>query len=413
MRIMAASLGYPMLEHQACRRGSSDARKPRTAILGTRVAVLDRVDDAERWTWKLGRIAGIVIRVHATFVLLLAWIAASHLLAGHGAATTARGLVLVVGVFAIIVLHELGHALVARRFGCATLDITLYPIGGAAHLERMPERPAQELLVAAAGPAVNVVFAITIYAGLRLVGADTGDPMRLGGSLAVQLLWINVSLALFNLLPAFPMDGGRILRALLALVLPRSRATTMAVYVARTLAVGLGLLGLVFNALLLLIAVFVWIAAGHERAADRLARSVRGLLVGDAMIWEFETLAPETSLRSAAEQLAGGFQDDFAVVEDGRVLGLVTRADLVRGLANHRADAVVADIMRRRFPIAGADEPLQAVLERLPHDGSSLLVLHDDEPIGMLDRECVGDAIALEAAREPAVARRPVECAAA
>jgi Zn-dependent protease len=137
-----------------------------------------------RWSWRLGSLAGVSIYIHATFVLLLAWIAMSHISAGHGLVMAGQGLLLIGSVFSVVVLHELGHALVARRFGIATRDITLYPIGGVARLERMPERPGQELLVAIAGPAVNAVLALVLYLGLRVAGVDGRDPLTVGGSLA-------------------------------------------------------------------------------------------------------------------------------------------------------------------------------------------------------------------------------------
>ena len=172
-----------------------------------------------RWSWKLGAIAGIGIYVHATFLLLLAWVALIHYQQGRSLAAAASGLVFILTLFAIVVLHELGHALTARRFGIGTRDITLLPIGGVARLERMPEEPGQELLVALAGPAVNVALAAVLFVILVSVGGSPVLPSMtvLGGSWLARLMWVNVVLAVFNLLPAFPMDGGRVLRALLAL----------------------------------------------------------------------------------------------------------------------------------------------------------------------------------------------------
>jgi Zn-dependent protease/CBS domain-containing protein len=349
-----------------------------------------------RWAWRLGGIAGISIYVHATFVLLLAWIAMVHLGAGHDVARMTQGLLLVACVFTVVVLHELGHALVARRFGIATRDITLYPIGGIARLERMPERPAQELLVALAGPAVNGVLAVAIYLGLRWGGVGAGDdPLTIGASFLVQLMWINLSLGIFNLVPAFPMDGGRILRAVLAFWMERPRATAVAAYVGRGIAVVMGIVGLVWNPMLAVIAVFVWMAAGQQATMEELKARLHGASVEDAMVGAVQALPPETSLSYAASRLAAGFQHDFPVIDDGRVVGVLTRDDVLRGLATRRPDTAVAELMHRSFPTAGPSERLDAVLDRLPPDGGPVIVVRDDALVGLLDPEHVGAVVAM------------------
>jgi Zn-dependent protease/CBS domain-containing protein len=351
-----------------------------------------------RWSWRIGRIAGIAIYIHATFVILLAWIAVSHLAAGYDLAMTGQGVLLVVCVFATVVVHELSHALVARRFGIATRDITLYPIGGIARLERMPEKPGQELLVAIAGPLTNGVLALAIFIGLRVAGEGAGgDPLTVGGSFALQLMWINVSLGVFNLVPAFPMDGGRVLRAALAFRMDRARATAVAARIGRGIAVVFGIVGLLWSPMLVLIAVFVWMTAGQEAAMEQLRSSLRGVSVGDAMVAEFRTLSPETPLDTAAKLLATGFQHDFPVVEDGRIIGVLTRPDILRGLATSPRDATVARVMHRAFPIAGSHEQLDSVLGRMPPDGSSVIVLHDENVVGILDPTHVGDVLAARA----------------
>jgi Zn-dependent protease len=361
----------------------------------------DADEPARRWSWRVGRLAGISIYVHATFLLLLAWVAFAHVAAGHELAMAVRGLVLISSAFAAVVLHELGHALVARRFGIATRDITLYPIGGMARLDQMPERPHQELLVAIAGPAVNGILALLLDAGLRLAGATPGgDPLTLGGSLAVQLLWINISLGLFNLLPAFPMDGGRILRAGLAFGMDRARATALAARVGRGIAAVLGVVGFLWSPMLAVIALFVWIAAGQEVAVEQAKTKLRGMAVADAMVVDFQTLPPDTSLDTAAAWLATSFQHDFPVVEAGRVIGVLAREDVLRGLAMRRPERQIRELMHVRFPTAGADEELQQVLDRLPGDGGSVVVFDDARLVGLLDPAHVGDLLAVRAASD-------------
>jgi Zn-dependent protease len=216
-------------------------------------------------SWRLGKIAGIDVFVHATFFILLAWVALSAYLPRGSAAAAASGVASILTVFGVVVLHELGHDLVARRFGIATREITLLPIGGISRLERMPEDPRQELQVALAGPAVNVGLAAAAYAALLVLGSGAIDHMSvMEGSFLARLFSINLSLALFNLLPAFPMDGGRIFRALLALRMDRVRATEVAARTGQAMALLFGVAGLFFNPLLVLIALFVWTGAAQE-----------------------------------------------------------------------------------------------------------------------------------------------------
>jgi Zn-dependent protease len=239
---------------------ASVAAKPATASIRSARQLGHR-----GWSWPIGRLAGIELRVHATLLLLLGWVGAQPLWRGQAARALAE-VGFVVALFASIVAHELGHALVARRFGIATPDITLLPIGGVARLEHLPERPQGELAVAAAGPIVSAL----LFIGLALLGAATAgrafsDPSAPGMAPVVsRLAAANLMLALFNLIPAYPMDGGRVLRALLALRLPRPEATRIAVGIGQGLAAVVGLVGLFVSPMLLLVAAFVWVAATAE-----------------------------------------------------------------------------------------------------------------------------------------------------
>jgi len=221
------------------------------------------------WVMPLGRIAGIAVNVHATFLLLLAWIAAISYGPRASWRDAASGVLYIVVVFATVVLHELGHALMARRYGIHTQDITLLPIGGVARLERMPEDPRAELSIALAGPAVNVALAAVCYVALILTGTELGSTGFApgGGNWWSALLFLNVGLALFNMLPAFPMDGGRVLRAMLAIRLGRARATRIAARVGRGFAIAFAIYAVVRGQpLLLLIALFIWVGAAGEAA---------------------------------------------------------------------------------------------------------------------------------------------------
>ena len=286
------------------------------------------------WSFRIARIAGIDVRIHFTFLLLLLFFGWMYARQG-GAAAAVQGLVLILVLFLCVLLHEFGHALAAARYGIKTPDITLLPIGGVARLQRMPDRPLEELVVAIAGPAVNVVIALGIWLGLgaraQLIGDLPIDNPQVG--LLHQIMRVNVWLVLFNLIPAFPMDGGRVLRAVLATRMNYARATNIAASVGQFLAFIFGFVGLLYNPLLILIALFVYMGAGQEAAATQMRELARHSAVGDAMISEFRTLAATATLGDAADALLATSQREFPITDDaGAVVGLLTRDDLIAGL---------------------------------------------------------------------------------
>jgi Zn-dependent protease/CBS domain-containing protein len=353
------------------------------------------------WSWKIGRIAGIPVYVHWTFLILIVWVAVGHWSEGHDLARTAEGVGFVLALFGCVVLHEMGHALMARRFGVPTADITLLPIGGVARLQRIPERPGQELLVALAGPAVN----LAIVAGLLLAGVslpvapqDPGHLVR--EPILPKLLEVNAFLALFNLLPAFPMDGGRVLRALLAMRLDYARATRTAASVGQVMAIGFGLLGLqVGNPMLLLIALFVWIGAEAEAAQVEERSALRGVPVRQAMLTDFQTLRPDDTLGRAADLLLAGSQHDFPVMDDGRAAGVLTRSDLLGGLARGGREAHVADFARAQIGTVEAGSSLSEAVARLRQDeGPCLQVVEHGRTIGLLTLENIGEYLMIRTA---------------
>jgi Zn-dependent protease/CBS domain-containing protein len=349
------------------------------------------------WSWKLGRVAGIDVYMHGTFLILLAWVGVSHYLQRHRLADAGAGIVFILALFAIIVLHELGHALTARHYGIRTRDITLLPIGGMARLERIPDDPKQELLVALAGPAVNVALAAL------LIGVVTPtawhDVQWVGGDFLSKLVWVNVSLAVFNLIPAFPMDGGRALRALLAMRMDYVRATQIAAHIGQGLALVFGLVGLFSNPFLVFIALFVWMGATSEASAALTRSVLGGIPVSRAMITRFETLGPTETLERALAHVLAGFQHDFPVVEAGRVVGVLTRADLVKGLTQTGADTPVAAAMTSHFDCAEPSEMLEGAVQRLQASSCPALpVLRDHELVGVLTMENVGEFLMVHSA---------------
>jgi len=354
-----------------------------------------------KWSWKIGEIAGIGIYVHATFLILLGWVAVSYYLAGQSIAMMINAVVFLLALFGIVVLHELGHALTAKRFGIPTRDITLLPIGGVARLERMPDDPKQELLVALAGPAVNVVLAAVLFLVLWSTSGLTPltDFSLVGGNFWVKLLWINVSLAVFNLLPAFPMDGGRVLRALLAMRMDYVRATQIAANVGQGMAFLFGFIGLFYNPFLVFIALFVWLGATQEASMVQMKSALGGIPVQRAMIKDFRTLAPSDTLQRAVEHILNGFQQDFPVVEQGRVVGVLTRNDLLKALSQRGSNARVEEAMQRQFETADPNEMLEPVFARLNASRChSLPLVRNGQLAGLVTMENVGEFLMVQAA---------------
>jgi stage IV sporulation protein FB len=306
-----------------------------------------------RWSFQIAKVFGIDVRVHVTFLLLLAWIGLGYYKTG-GLPAAVDGVVFICLVFLCVLLHEFGHALAAARYGIRTPDITLLPIGGVARLERMPENPLQELVVAAAGPLVNVVIAAVLLLGFGFIGSfpNPATIEQAGASLPQKLLIVNLWLVAFNLLPAFPMDGGRILRALLALRLPYARATQIAANVGQVMAFGFGFWGLTGGGpMLVLIAVFVFFGAQSEAAHAEMKSASSGLRVHAGMVTEFQTLPMHADLNAAVEALLHTSQHDFPVVgPSGEVRGLLMRDDLLGALRRSGAETPVAEVMRIDVP---------------------------------------------------------------
>lgn len=356
-----------------------------------------------RWSWRIGRIAGIDLRVHATFLLLLAWAALAGYQDSHTAAGAIGGMVFILALFVSVVLHELGHALTAKRFGVPTRDITLLPIGGVARLERIPREPRQELRVALAGPAVTLAIILVLYGALSLFGspplASTQESVTGRGNLLSQLMWANVALLVFNLLPAFPMDGGRVLRAILALRIPYARATAVAARVGQAFALLFGLVGILYSPWLVIIALFVWLGAAAEAAEAQQRSSLEGVPVERVMIRDVRTLTPRDPLQAALQQVLTGFQQDFPVIEEGRVVGMLTRARLLETVARHGPALPVRDAMETSFRTAEPGEPVERALMALRECRCQALpVISDQRLVGVLTLENVGEYVMIGAA---------------
>jgi len=346
------------------------------------------------WSINIGSIAGIRLRLHVTFLLFIGWIAVSRGIFGADPGRAIASVALLLLIFSCVLLHELGHALAARRYGIPTRDITLLPIGGLARLQRMPDKPLQEIVVAIAGPAVNVALAVILFLFTRWTAASIESQLLQGG-LVETLFAVNVIMVLFNMIPAFPMDGGRVLRAALALKLPYVRATQIASIVGQGIAVVFGLLGFYTgNMMLVFIAIFVFMAAFDERQDVRARATIRGLTVRDAMITDFHPLDVNEPLQHAVDLLTSGSQEDFPVLDGGVPVGVLTRADLVQGLRVRGATARVGEAAPVDRDYTEPSEPLdQAVRRMRERRRMALPVLEHGALVGVLTLQNVGELL--------------------
>jgi len=355
------------------------------------------------WSLNIGSIASTQVRVHITFLLLLGWIFAANY-ASAGAPAAWSSLVFWLLLFACVLAHEFGHIFVARAFGVATPDVTLLPIGGLARLERIPEAPHEELLIAIAGPLVNVVIAIglVLLAGAKIRMGDLAAVESSAVSLVDRLAAVNLFLALFNMIPAFPMDGGRVLRALLATRLGFVRATEIAAFIGQGFAFALGFAGLLgSNPILIFIAIFVYLAASAEAHSIALRAMSRGVPVGTAMMTQYATLTPEADVEDAVQTLLRTSQSEFPVVDAaGKPVGLLARADIIRALKERGPNAKVADAMTSPVPTLGHRRCLDEAFRILQEKSAPAVAVVDmsGRLVGLVTSETIGEMMMLHQA---------------
>ena len=319
------------------------------------------------WSLNIGKVAGTVVRIHLTFLMFLAWIFAAEY-ASAGSAAAWDGLLFMVLLFLCVLLHEFGHIFTARAFGVATPYVTLLPIGGVAQLERIPEEPWEEFLIAIAGPLVNVAIAVVLVvafgAALEPSAASAVDNMAI--PLVDRLAAVNLFLAVFNMIPAFPMDGGRVLRALLASRFGYVRATGIAASIGQFVAFALGFIGLMYNPILIFIAIFVYLAASSEAHMIALRAVVRGVPVTTAMTTNFATLTPDAHIDDAVQTLLHTAQGEFPVVDGaGKPIGVFGRADLIRVIKTLGPNASVSDAMGPELPVVSHRATLEQAFKLL------------------------------------------------
>ncbi len=327
------------------------------------------------------RVFGVPIRLHFTFVLLLVFLISIGLGGKQSGAATA---VYILALFASVLLHEIGHVLVARWYGIGTREIVMFPIGGVSRLENQP-KARQELLIVAAGPLVNLLIAVILLATQRNFVPLETLRVPTDANLIQRIAMGNLLLGLFNLLPAYPMDGGRILRSVIAFWKSEEEATQIAASAGQFLAVAMGLFGLLSgNFLLMFVALFVYLGAQQEGAAARGRSLTSGFPVRAAMITDFRTLSHGNTIREAGDLLLSTSQQDFPVMHGDEVVGLLTRSALMRAMLREGPDAYVAGVMERNFPRVPPDMELAAALPILSAAGSSALVMDGDRLLGLL-----------------------------
>ncbi len=353
----------------------------------------------KRWSFSLGNYGGTEVRIHATFVLLLLFLAWHAALSG-GAVAAMQTLALILAMFTCVLLHEFGHVLAARRYGIKTPDITLLPIGGLARLERRPREPKQELIVALAGPAVNVVIAFLLLLVRGFDFTSEGENTLVQGSFTGRLMFWNVIMVLFNMIPAFPMDGGRVLRAVLAMFFDYGKATRFAASLGQGFAVIGAVLGLMFfgnNPFLLIIAIFIFMSAGHEAAAVTDQEAIRGLQVHDALVTEFRSVRKDDVLLDAVRLLVSGTQHDFPVLDEGgNYTGMLSRSVLIGALAEHGPQHPVGSVMETCDTSIDPKFPLPDALDKLRSSSCAALPVLDPPTgrlLGLLTMENIAEMI--------------------
>ena len=333
-----------------------------------------------KWSLYIGKPAGIKVFIHWTFILLVIWLSWMHLQQGHGLFEILIGLLFLAALFACVTLHEFGHALAARRYGIGTRDINLLPIGGVARLESMPEDPKEELVVAIAGPAVNVVIAIGLYLIMLVMGQSDMELSHhiTGGNFLADLLLINIILVLFNLIPAFPMDGGRVLRALLAFKMKRSKATRVAASVGQLLAIGFVFFGLFYNPWLLFIGIFVFLGAGAESKQVVATESLREIKVQDLMATDYLALSQTASVSKAAAAFMESREPELVVTDEERFVGIASYKLIIEEMQKGHFNNPVVTLIKEEVQTLAPGTLIYELASKIQQSGQRVFPVLDD-----------------------------------
>lgn len=341
------------------------------------------------WSFSIGSIAGTRLQLHVTTIVLLGWVANRTMQAGDGWGEALKSVLLMIAVLFTVLLHELGHALTARKFGIRTVDIEITPMGGMAHLERSPENPKQELLISLAGPIVSLAIALVLFIALKVGDHlfdfdEVFDPTKP----VPALMWINLVMGLYNLLPIFPMDGGRVLRSLLAFKNSFPDATRIATRIAQLGSIVLAIVPGKFNLVFVLTAVWLWMSARHELRDVRERHTLRPFSIRDVMVRNPITLSTDDTLKHAAGVFITTFQSEFPVMQWDSVAGVLGFDDLIKGLEKHGENATVREVMRRTHEgvelNSKVDDALTKLNENDDKTDSVLMVLDGEKLVGLV-----------------------------
>lgn len=355
-----------------------------------------------KYSLYLGKVSGIRISVHWTFLILIFWIVLSNMRSGRNTSEIFWSVIFVLAIFVCVILHELGHALMAQRFNIATRGISILPIGGVAQLESIPERPKEELLVALAGPAVNILIAGVLYPFVRLIQnvGELESITHIGPTnFFAALMTINLWLALFNLIPAFPMDGGRVLRALLAFKLNHASATNIAASIGQILAMVFVFLGFFSNPFLIFIGFFIFLGAQSESVYARSKLMLQGYTVKDVLMHEVPMMDVRTTIGQAAARLLDGQNRNFLVTDADKPVGTISRDQIIKALGERGQSILVDEVKDDQLVILAPDRPLEEAWQSLQQEKKPLiLVMRDGVLAGVVDHENMSEFILIQTA---------------
>jgi Zn-dependent protease/predicted transcriptional regulator len=359
-----------------------------------------------RWSVSIGRVSGITLRLHVTFLLFLAFIGYGGFMEGgwHGAGWAVA---MFGSIFACVVLHELGHSIVAQQLGVQVKSITLLPIGGVAGLRNIPEQPWHEIAITVAGPMVNVIITCLLlpFTGIPAQLLSVEMPHNMQG-LLLTLTQANIMLFLFNLIPAFPMDGGRLLRAVLALAISYRRATAIAAGIGQGLAILFVLVGLKSSFWLIIIGAFIFMAAEGEERMVRIRGLLHDLDVEEVMNRDFAILSPGDRAAHAAELIYQTGQDDFPVVDEDHLVGIVSRPRLVEVINAHGANSPVQEAINPDVLVVSPHEKVSRVYEEIIGDDNvSAVVMDEGKLVGVLSPENISRYLLVQSSIKSAVQR--------
>lgn len=354
-----------------------------------------------KWSTRIGSISGINVYIHFTFWLLILFVGFSYFNESNDIKAAIYGTLFVIAIFVCVLLHEFGHALTAKKYGIPTKDITLLPIGGLARLQKIPENPVHELWITVAGPAVNAVIALILFFFLKALGIfePISSITMTSGPFFERLMVANIALVVFNILPAFPMDGGRILRAVLAMRMEYSRATEISVNVGQIMAVIFGIVGLFSNIFLVIIALFVWIGAAMEGNMVQMKTSLNGIPVKDAMITDFKTLDINDNLSKVVNFVIAGTQKDFPVIKNNEVVGVLTQKEMLKGLSESGKDSPVVNFMTKSFATIDELDMLESAFMKFQEsDCKTIPVTRYGKIVGLFTMDNLGEFMNIRSA---------------